>query len=79
MLHWQRLPVPLRPFHNVPISNHANIHVVDLHRLPCMFELVHIFLMFHDFLKEQPWQFQYLFLDIRAAFGSGNGIVHARA
>lgn len=51
MLHWQHLPVPLRTFRDVHIPNHANIRVMDFHRLAGVFGPLHILLMHHDFLN----------------------------
>ena len=69
VLHWQHLPVPLRTFRDVHIPNHANIRVMDFHRLAGVFGPLHILLMHHDFLNEQPQQFRRQFLDVGVAPG----------
>ena len=71
MLQWHHLPFPLCTFHNVQVSNHANIHVVDLHGLACTLEPFHVLLMHHDFFNEQPQQFRRQFLNVGVAFGLG--------
>ena len=77
VLHWQHLPVPLRTFRDVHIPNHANIRVMDFHRLAGVFGPLHILLMHHDFLNEQPQQFRRQFLNVGVAFGPGNEVVCA--
>ena len=69
MLHWQHLPVPLRTFRDVHIPNHANIRVMDFHRLAGVFGPLHILLMHHDFLNKQPQQLRRQLLNVCVAFG----------
>lgn len=54
VLHWHHLPFPLCTFRDVHIPNHANIRVMDFHRLAGVFGPLHILLMHHDFLNKQP-------------------------
>ena len=77
MLHWQHLPVPLRTFRDIHVPNHANIRVVNLHGLPCVFGPLHILFVHHDFLNEQPQQLRRQFLNVRVAFCPGNEVVGA--
>ena len=77
MLHWQHLPVPLRTFRDVHIPNHANIRVMDFHRLAGVFGPLHILLMHHDFLNKQPQQLRRQLLNVCVAFGPGNEVVCA--
>ena len=69
VLRRQHLPVPLCTFRGTHVPNHANVRVVDLHSLPRMFGPLHILLMHHDFLNEQPQQFRRQFLDVGVAPG----------
>ena len=77
VLHWQHLPVPLRTFRDVHIPNHANIRVMDFHRLAGVFGPLHILLMHHDFLNKQPQQLRRQLLNVCVAFGPGNEVVCA--
>ncbi len=77
MLHWQHLPVPYALFVMFKSPNHANIRVMDFHRLAGVFGPLHILLMHHDFLNEQPQQFRRQFLNVGVAFGPGNEVVCA--
>lgn len=77
VLLWHHLPFPLCTFRDVHIPNHANIRVMDFHRLAGVFGPLHILFMHHDFLNEQPQQFRRQFLNVGVAFGPGNEVVCA--
>ena len=77
-MHRQHLPVLLRTFRDIHVSNRANIRVVDFHRLAGVFGPLHVLLMHHDFLNEQPQQLRRQLPDVGVAFCLGDEVICAR-